>query len=178
VKRWVERAVAVGCIGVLAWGIAAVKAFRLPEIDPPRTTDAYYLLASGGGVAAVSAGLDRFPKESSVVLSVTTDLMLLPDYRSTCARTDREIHCITPDPLTTQGEARGFARLAAARDWSSVTVISQVSHTTRARILMKRCFPGEVRMNPIDTEDGRRTWARSLVYESGAMVKTWLTPGC
>lgn len=177
VKKWMRRTLAVGCLAAVVWAVAAVKTFRFPAVDPPVVTDAYFFLVSTGGMAGVIRGFDHIPAGSAVVISVTDSVAAVPEYQQACARTDREIHCVTPDPLTTQGEARAFGRLAAERGWSSVTVISQLSHTTRARLLMQRCFPGTVVMNPIDTEHGL-VWVRSLVYETGAMVKAWTEPGC
>lgn len=159
------------------WAAAAVSAFRFPRVDPPAHTEAYYFLASNGGTSGLHLGLEKVPTDAAVVISVTESLAGLPDYQAACARTDREVHCVTPDPLTTQGEARTFTRLAHEQRWQSVTVISQLSHTTRTRILMERCYSGTILLNPVDMEN-TAMWLMALVYESGAMVKTWLTPGC
>ena len=174
---WIKRAAGVGIAGRAVWAAVAVWAFRFPSVDPPARTDAYFLLSSSGGLAAFQAGLDDYPKDAAIVLSTPDELRALPAYQKACARTDREIHCISPVPVTTQGESIAFAALARDHGWQSVTVISQVSHTTRARMLIQRCFPGEVRMAPEDTEHGI-IWARSLVYETGASIKALVLRGC
>jgi len=55
-----------------------------------------------------------------------------------------QVVCFTPDPYSTRGEARGFARLARERGWRSVVVVTSTFHVTRARMLFRRCFRGRV----------------------------------
>jgi uncharacterized SAM-binding protein YcdF (DUF218 family) len=57
---------------------------------------------------------------------------------------------LPPTPFSTRGEAEGFARLAAARGWASVLVVSSRYHVARARILFERCFAGAVYADGVD----------------------------
>ncbi|WP_179251292.1 YdcF family protein [Enemella evansiae] len=167
--------IATGALGLLWFG-GCLKWFRYPATDEPRSTDAAYVLASGGGVARVGDGdLDALPGRT-IVLSVSDVLAGRPDYQEACAQPD--VVCLSPDPVTTRGEARVFAELARERGWRSVTVVTHQSHITRSRMLMKRCFPGEVRMQAIDAENGRRAWAYAFAYETGAMIKAQLIRSC
>lgn len=164
-------------IALVVWAIAAVSAFRYPRVDPLGDTDAYYVLASRGGIDALNHLDEWMPPGKPLLISVTAEGLGIEPYTELCYDSTRDITCVSPDPSTTQGEARNLGRVARERGWQSVTVISQRSHMTRARVLMERCYDGEVRMVPRDVESGV-DWADSLIYESGAMVKTWLTPGC
>ncbi|GAB3712757.1 hypothetical protein [Mariniluteicoccus flavus] len=155
-----------------------IKVLRYPMVDPPRRTDAVYLLASPGGMRAVERGIDTIPADIPVVLSVTAQLLAMPDYQRACARTDRTVICVHPDPETTQGESRNLGRLAAERGWRSATVVTHTSHISRTRLLMGRCFSGEIRMTAVDTENGKRAWTYAGLYEVGAFVKALATPGC
>src|SRR4029453_7455561 len=63
-----------------------------------------------------------------------------------CARepTDFEVICFTADPFTTRGEAQVGARLAAARGWTKLLVVTSDYHVRRARLLFSRCFDGSL----------------------------------
>lgn len=54
--------------------------------------------------------------------------------------------CFRADPYSTRGEARAIARLAAARHWRTVDVVTSQFHVFRARILIRRCYHGGLRM--------------------------------
>lgn len=165
-------------LAVTAWAVAAVQAFRFPQVDPLGESDAYYALHSGGGVNAVAHHAEWLPTGKPLLVSLPADELTLEPYRDVCRDPALNVLCVHPDPLTTQGEAQNLGRIAREQGWRSVTVLSQRSHMTRARVLMERCFDGEVRMVPRDVQSGAVTWIRVMVYESAAMVKTWLTPGC
>jgi uncharacterized SAM-binding protein YcdF (DUF218 family) len=54
--------------------------------------------------------------------------------------------CFRAKPYSTRGEARAIARLAAARGWRTVDVVTSQFHVLRARILIRRCYHGGLRM--------------------------------
>ena len=53
---------------------------------------------------------------------------------------------VRPDPYTTRGEARAVARIGRERGWRSVVVVTSTYHVTRARLLVERCYDGELRV--------------------------------
>ncbi|MDO5683759.1 MAG: ElyC/SanA/YdcF family protein [Propionibacteriaceae bacterium] len=158
-----------------------VVAIRFPDIDRFGDTDAYYVLASWGGTDALVARDQWLPKGKPLLVSFPKALGEVPEYeelfRTICHSGNPQYICVDPIPATTQGEARNLGRIARENEWQSVTVISQRSHMSRVRILMERCFAGEVRISSNNVESGSY-WLRVIAYESGALVKTWLTPGC
>lgn len=82
------------------------------------------------------------------------------------------VHCITPDPFTTQGESRALARLADREHWTSAIVVTRTAHVTRARVIIARCFPGgRVQVVEDGSTDGVLGWARQYVYQSAGFVK-------
>lgn len=172
------KAIAVGAVVLSVGAVVALAAFRHPQTDPLGDTDAYYVLASPGGADAVEHLNEWLPSGKPLLVSTAPSLMELPHYQALCADQSGLVLCAHPEPFTTQGEARNLGRVAREQGWRSVTVISHRSHLTRARILMNRCFDGEVRMVPRNVERGKRVWLRALVYESGAMVKTVVMRGC
>jgi len=157
---------------MVVWLIACTAVFAFPRVDVPSQSDATYFLSSTGGHAAL---LDRPDLRSGeVVVSRPQSIASWPGYQP-CE--ELRLTCLTPSPETTQGEVEAFSRLAKERRWSSVTVVSQTSHVPRIRILMGRCFPGTVRVVAIP-EHGLWTWLRAYMYETGAMLKVAVTPGC
>ena len=52
--------------------------------------------------------------------------------------------CFTAVPFSTRGEAETVARLARARGWHSVVVVTSTFHITRAHMLFRRCFHGRL----------------------------------
>ena len=54
--------------------------------------------------------------------------------------------CFRAVPYSTRGEARAIARLARARGWTHVVVVTSTFHLTRARMLVRRCYHGGLSM--------------------------------
>ena len=52
--------------------------------------------------------------------------------------------CFEANPYSTRGEARAIARIAHARGWHSIVVVSSTYHLTRASLLFHRCFAGKL----------------------------------
>lgn len=91
------------------------------------------------------------------------------------ARRPYPVYCFDPSPATTQGEARAFAELARVHGWRSVQVLTFKPQVTRARVLLGRCYDGDIRMLVSDEPYSR---SEQLVYQTGAFIKVALTPGC
>ncbi len=49
-------------------------------------------------------------------------------------------------PYSTVGEAETIARLARARGWNRIDVVTSEYHVVRARILVERCYHGQLRV--------------------------------
>lgn len=158
-------------VAVAVWLVVCTLVFALPRSDQPGGTDVTYVLASDGGHAALRGHPEL--REGELVVSQPVSVADLPVYR-VCQ--EPGVTCLAPDPETTQGEAIVFARLAGERGWESVTVVSQTSHLPRIRILMGRCYAGTVRAVAIP--EPWWIWPYRFVYETGAMAKVALAPGC
>ena len=52
--------------------------------------------------------------------------------------------CFHARPYSTRGEAETVARIAAARHWRSLVVVTSTYHVRRAKMLFERCFRGRV----------------------------------
>lgn len=65
------------------------------------------------------------------------------DGANRLCRSGRAI-CFEPDPYSTQGEARWIAREAEERGWDSVVVVTSRYHVPRTRMIVGRCFKGDL----------------------------------
>jgi uncharacterized SAM-binding protein YcdF (DUF218 family) len=134
---------------VVAWLVACAFLFVWPQANtPPSRADAVVVLSGGldrrldpaialvrRGVAPVlaisSPGRGKWPKAQALCAGRTT----IPGVH---------VLCFNPAPYSTQGEARAIGRLAAARHWTRVVVVTSTFHVTRARMLVKRCYAGRL----------------------------------
>ena len=65
-----------------------------------------------------------------------------PEANRLC-RSGRAI-CFAPDPYSTQGEARWIAQEAKERGWGSIVVVTSTYHVRRARMVVRRCYGGDL----------------------------------
>ena len=131
---------------VLGWAVAAAVLFVWPPQHVAERADAVVVLAGGRG-PRLARGLALVRQGIAPVLVVSDGWAATwPEANRLCAgrpvRT--RVVCLHPDEDSTRGEAESFARLAAARGWRSVLVVSNRYHIARARILFERCFHGTV----------------------------------
>ena len=120
--------------------------FATPSLDRPVHADAVIVLA-GDPTPRLERGLGlmRAGVAPTLVISDGHDPNW-PAANRLCAHGDPgfRVVCFKPDPYSTRGEARGFARLAREHGWRSVVVVTSTFHVTRARMLFRRCFGGKV----------------------------------
>jgi uncharacterized SAM-binding protein YcdF (DUF218 family) len=131
---------------VAAWLAVCAFLFVWPRQDSPRHADAVVVLA-GGRKSRLEKGLE-------LVRRHVADTLVISDGRAPdWPRGNRLCHqgasgfrvvCFKPDPYSTQGEAQGVARLARARGWRSVVVVTSTFHVFRARMLFERCLGHDV----------------------------------
>ncbi|MGC4934064.1 YdcF family protein [Gordonia sp. DT30] len=90
-----------------------------------------------------------------------------------------EVICFTPDPSTTRGEAMEVQRLARARHWHTVIVISWRYHMARARYIFGQCFDGDVVMAavPRTYPSSPGYWTHQFAYQFGGLGKAVIL-GC
>jgi hypothetical protein len=79
------------------------------------------------------------------------------------------LQCFRPDPLSTMGEARYAAEQARQHGWHSLIVVTSLPQASRARVRVKRCFSGPVRV--VVARPSLPTLAYEVVYEWGALAK-------
>jgi hypothetical protein len=149
---------------------------QFPATEMPAKVDAIVVL---GAMDAYNMA------EASRLVSagVSDELVLSVPYGSLgtiCKDPPRGLNvtCFVPDPSTTRGEAQEIHRLAESRGWTSIAVVTWTTHISRSRMLIERCFAGDLYM--VDYADdmtfGDRLYEQ--VYQSASFVKAMVQPGC
>lgn len=153
--------------------------------DSPTHADAIFVLAPTHGRITYAEELMDQGYGSTLAISVPRHEHGSKDYAPCAEKRAYRIVCFQPDPVTTQGEARALQRLTALYGWNSVSVVSDESHLPRARILMSRCYKGDLRMVAyqknlpfVSLTDIGKSWMFVSVYETAAFVKVALNQDC
>jgi uncharacterized SAM-binding protein YcdF (DUF218 family) len=157
-------------LAVLAWLAACAFLFVWPREDAPRRVDAIVVLAGGRKL--------RLEKGLALIRRHVADTLVISDGRAEgwpeanrlCARGGPgfRVLCFKPYPYSTQGEAQGVARLARARGWRSVAVVTSTFHVFRARMLFERCVPGDVEV--VGARYKLRYLPSALFWETGKLT--------
>lgn len=186
--RWVVR-VTVGALALgLVWLLTCWTVLQHPRIDRPAASDALFVLGPpdrirmeralqlmDGGVAPVMV----VANPGTLDLSDSSGNTYYARAAEVCdAEMGYEVICFQPDPSTTQGEAMKLRELAEHRGWDRVSALTFRQHVPRARLLLERCYAGELDMLAFDYRFGPSDVLRQFRYQSGAFVKAWVTPGC
>jgi uncharacterized SAM-binding protein YcdF (DUF218 family) len=150
----VLRRVLVGlAVLVAAWLVLCLVLFVWAPWagDAPQHADAVVVL-SGGLNRRLDPALALMRRGVAPVLAISGAAQdrKWKKARRLCAGEEGPLRyrvlCFQPVPYSTRGEARAIARLARARGWQRVVVVTSRFHTTRARMLVGRCYHGRLWM--------------------------------
>ena len=86
--------------------------------------------------------------------------------------------CFFPEPLTTRGEARAVARLAADNGWDNLIVVTSSYHLLRAETNISQCTTAALTMVPSDPDLSPKQWLGRFVEETGGLAAAVLRPAC
>jgi len=120
--------------------------FVVHHDDRPVRADAVVVLA--GAKSRLPVGLRLMRQGYAPVLAVSLNETPSRAQRRACAAAHARyrVVCFHAHPFSTRGEARAIARLARERHWRTVDVVTSQFHVFRARLVIRRCFRGELRM--------------------------------
>jgi hypothetical protein len=180
---WRRRLVAIGVALVVIGALVAVVSWRWfvhPRTDGPVAADAIVMFGGSG---------DRFERAVELADAGWADVLVISDPIDDGDRysahgwfcrndgrspdhpvqdRDYEAICFDPETHTTRGEARYVARLAEERGWRRIVLVTTTEQATRARILLSRCWEGDIAAVTVATEQFRPA---RIVYEWGAMLR-------
>ena len=165
-----RRVAIVGVAVLLAAFVGAGSLlFTWPASDKPSHVDAVLSLNGTGEVARESRAIALVERGYAHVL-----LFSQGAYRTTpCPKVPRvQVVCFEPAPARTVGEVEFAARYARSHGWDSLMIVPGRAQATRARLLMRRCFSGQIVVVPAPAQ-----WLHfpvEVLYEWGALVKALL----
>ncbi len=138
---------------IAAFVVASLVLFVFPRTDhpAPRSADAVVVL-SGTFSGRIDNGLELMREHVAPLLVISG----WPEarYRKAapyCRHPNAwpfHVLCFFPDPYATTGEAEAIGRLARARHWRTVVVVTSTYHVFRARMLFRRCTSARVEVVP------------------------------
>ena len=173
---------------VTLWLAVCHAVLDSPDVDPPRTSDAVFVLGPPDPTRMAYAEDLVYNQHIADTLVVSTpdaqpfDPPEMVEYytaKSFCEPRDGvEVLCFKPNPSTTQGEAIKLQELAAQRGWDTVTAVTFTQHVSRSRLILERCYSGELRMSGVDFHLTGKSLFNQYLHQSAGYVKAWLTPGC
>jgi hypothetical protein len=170
--RWVLAGVAVLIAG---WAVTCFAVISRPALDDPTYADAVVLLGPPDEESLAMVG-------DLAAAGFSNDLVIFTPFGEPeiCGAPPRQVRltCLVPNPSSTRGEAQAIARMAEARDWSSIAVVTWTEHISRSRVLVERCYDGPLYMLAFDDAAPLVDSLGGWIYETGAFVKTFLQRGC
>lgn len=131
-------------VAAVLWAVATTYLFIIHHDDRPARADAVVVLA--GTKERLPEGLKLMEEGYAPLLVLSKPQNMTWPYIQACSgRLPYRVECFDAEPYSTRGEARFIGSLAR-RGVKSVDVVTSQFHITRARILIRRCFHGDLHM--------------------------------
>lgn len=176
-SRGPRRILAALAVLIAAWLAVMTPVLMFPRVDVPEHADAVLVLGPPAQW--------RVERALAMAGDGVTDTVVISRAADQAVRVCDDppagvtVICFTPDPFTTQGEARALAALADERGWDDVAVITMTPHVARTRLVMQRCMPDDTVQVYGEKHLSSGEWAYNYVYQTGAYLKAFLvTTGC
>lgn len=173
---------AIAAVSVVVVTLAAgVVVYMFPRFEPlPDSVDVVYVIGP--------ATTERITLARDLIDAGKADVMLISVPQSVldegqrrfrkCNLPDGDVICFSPKPRTTKGEAVGLEAMAEENGWTSAIVITQTAHVARTRVLMERCFSGDLSMRAADTDMTVGDWLYQFAYQTAAFGKVFTDQSC
>jgi hypothetical protein len=155
--------VAAGIL-VGAWLALAVTLFVVQHDDEPIPADAVVVLQ--GSDTRLPVGLELVEQGYAPLLVVSRGSRTKLERRVCAGEAPVRVLCFRS--TSTRGEARFIGRLARERGLRRLDVVTSEFHVLRARLVLERCFDGELRVVGSANPTWRMPWV--MVTETAKLA--------
>lgn len=156
---------------IVAFVVASAVLFVWPASDQPRRVDAIVSLNGESEIAREAKAVSLAKHGYAPLLlfsqggnSADTSCPKVPGVR---------VVCFVPNPPHTFGEIKWVANYAHRHDLHSLMIVPGGTQVTQARLLMQRCYTGQIVMVP--AWEGVLHVPYQVIYEWGALAKALVT---
>jgi hypothetical protein len=182
-ERW-RRVARITGLSVLVlfvvWLVGGFFVITRPHVNHPVHADAVVVLGppDSNGRIGIAESLINEHVAPNLVISVMSDKQRRAKHLCTERQNGFTVTCFRPSPATTRGEAEQVRRLARQHGWKSIIVVTSTYHVSRARMIFKRCFDGQLSVVAAGRGISLGTWAYQYAYQTAGYVKALLQRGC
>lgn len=164
-RSW-RKMLAVVVVLFVACAAVTARVLVWPAQGMPARVDAIIMMAGPGDRLPLAVKLAREGRASVLVVSQGHD-----GYGGPCPAPVPGVRliCFDPVPGNTRGEAEYAGRLARKYGWHSVVLVTTAEQDTRARIMMQRCFAGDVYV--VTASQPLSALPYQIAYGWGALLK-------
>lgn len=180
-RRFPAAVVIVVVVALLIVAIAGFEIYLRTGGDSPEPADAVVVLGPGRDgerLERAEALVDEQVAETLVISMGRGGQRAATDAACAEEPTDFEVICFKADPFTTRGEAQLVARLAAARGWTKLLVVTSDYHVRRARLLFGRCFDGSLVVVGAPSSGGPAVVLTDAHEGAGLLYANLVARGC
>ncbi len=165
---------ALGAV-VVVFVAATLALFVYPPTDQPRHVDGILSLNGGDEQAREAKAVSLAEKGYASVLLFSQGSLA---NDTPCPKVPHvSVVCFIDATNNTRGEARWAGHYAERHHWHSLLIVPGRAQATRARLLMTRCFSGQVVVSPA-TEPLREIPGDALHEWGGLLAALLIYRGC
>jgi uncharacterized SAM-binding protein YcdF (DUF218 family) len=177
-SRW---ALAVVAVLLTIWLVGGYFVVVHPVTNRLQRVDAIVVLGAPDVDGREVYGLELAQELYAPVVAISVESARQHRLNGPCngAAVGVTVMCFIPSPRTTQGEARQIRAYAAEYGWKSIIVVTSSYHISRARLIVGRCFHGQIIMAATSVRHSFKTIAYQYVYQTAGYLKAFfVTTGC
>jgi uncharacterized SAM-binding protein YcdF (DUF218 family) len=170
---------------MLVWAIAGIFLYVVPPADEPAHAEVLFVLGPPDQRMVYAEQLMQHGYAPTLAVSSPVDQHGRFEASICGAQRSYRIICFKPEPFTTQGEARALKSLSEQYGWRSADVLTAQFHVTRARVIVSRCYAGDLHMVAdrrglplISLTNPTYSWGYQYLYQTAAFVKVAIHPSC
>ncbi|WP_156156200.1 ElyC/SanA/YdcF family protein [Demequina maris] len=170
-------------IPITVFVVASLLLYVYPAHDEPGPVDAVFVIGppTDGRIALAQQMIAEGDTDTLVVSIHPGDVEreYTPMADTVCTEPQPyTVICGEPDPFTTAGEAAWIRDLATENGWESVGVITFTPHLSRTRVIMERCWDGDLRYLDSQEHIPASYMLQQAFYQTAGFLKVAFRTGC